>query len=168
MPTDTLYLRAVEISDMAAVKRWENDESAWDYSDTVAPLSSRIVEEYIACYTADPFTHGELRLVIAEGSGEAVGLVDLYRISVLHAHGFIGIYIDAEKRRQGIGRRSLEMTCRYARERLGLRTLAALILPDNAASIKLFRACGFRQSGRLPAWRRTVTGFSDVLIFVSE
>lgn len=160
-----LKLRAVEYTDLDVIKKWENDMSAWDYSDNIAPLSTRIVEEYIAGYTADPFGRGELRLVLTDDSDTAIGLMDLYNISALHAHAFIGIYIGEENRRKGYGLRGLGLLCEYARRHLGLNTLAALVIEGNNASVNLFSTYGFSHSGTMPSWRRIGLDRRDVKIF---
>lgn len=160
-----ITLRAIEPSDLDSVLKWENDSSAWDYSDVVAPLSRRILQDYIASYNADPFAEGQLRLIIADGQDNPLGIADLYDISAIHAHAFVGIYVDPEQRNKGIATESLTLLCEYAIHRLGIRTLAALILPENNISINLFTKYGFKHSGTLPSWRRTASGFSDVEIF---
>lgn len=159
-----MRLRAIEISDLENMLAWENDESAWEYSDTVAPLSRRMLEEYILTYDADPYRAGQLRLVL-DRDGEAAGLFDLYGIKARHGHAFVGVYVDARYRKSGLGREGLQLLCDYADNHLGLKTLAAYVSADNEASVRLFRSADFTESGRLPAWRRTSAGPKDVLIF---
>ena len=138
----TLRLRALEQRDRPCMHRWENDQSAWVYSDNIAPLSERQVADYIANYDADPFRAGQLRLVLSDDDDAALGLLDLYDISAMHAHAFVGIYIDPDHRLQGLAQEGLKLLCDYAFRTLGLRTLCALVLPDNAASERLFASSG--------------------------
>lgn len=174
-----LCLRALEQRDLPCMIRWENDQSAWEYSDNIAPLSERQVADYIATYDADPFRAGQIRLVICEDDGrarmhqgaslcegKALGLLDLYNISALHAHAFVGIYIDPDKRRKRLGKEGLKLLCQYAFRTLGLRTLCALVLPGNAASERLFASAGFVKTGSMPGWRRCGVGFSDLDIYI--
>lgn len=160
-----LSLRALEPSDLDAVARWENDVAAWDYSDNLAPISRHRIEEYINRYCADPFAEGELRLMIVTADGAPAGMVDLYRVSALHARAFVGIYVAPEMRGRGVASEALRLLADYCRHRLGLRSLAALITADNADSAALFSRLGFRQTGRMESWRRVGLSFVDMLLF---
>lgn len=160
-----LRLRTLEQRDLPVVHLWENDMEAWEYSDNIAPLSERQIAEYIASYDADPFRAGQLRLLLTDAADTPLGLLDLYGISAIHAHTFVGIYIDARQRNRGIGRQGLSLLCDYAARHLGLQSLCALILCGNEASERLFLSAGFTLSGTLPRWRRSGLGFSDVLIY---
>ena len=162
----TLRLRALEQRDRPCMHRWENDQSAWVYSDNIAPLSERQVADYVANYDADPFRAGQLRLVLSDDDDAALGLLDLYDISAMHAHAFVGIYIDPDHRLQGLAQEGLKLLCDYAFRTLGLRTLCALVLPDNAASERLFASSGFVKTGAMPGWRRCGLGFSDLDIYI--
>lgn len=159
-------LRALEQRDLPSMLHWENDQSAWEYSDNIAPLSERQAADYIATYDADPFRAGQLRLVLTDDDDYTLGLLDLYAVSALHAHACVGVYIDPDCRRRGLAKEGLRLLCDYAFGTLGLRTLAAFVLPDNNASVRLFTALRFTRSGSLPGWRRTGMHFSDVDIYI--
>ena len=74
-----LNIRALEPGDADFMYEVENDSSAWRYSDTVAPLSRRILRDYALNYDADPFSAGQIRLIVTEeGNNTPVGIVDLY------------------------------------------------------------------------------------------
>ena len=59
----------------------------------------------------------------------------------------VSVYVAATARGQGIGRALLAALV-VASEEAGLWTLQAGIFPENAASLALHRACGFRVVGR--------------------
>ena len=59
----------------------------------------------------------------------------------------VSVYVAAAARGQGIGRALLAALVE-ASEEAGLWTLQAGIFPENAASLALHRACGFRVVGR--------------------
>ena len=74
----------------------------------------------------------------------------------------VSVYVAARARGKGIGRRLLEELIRRS-ETEGIWTLQASIFPENAASVRLHEACGFRQLGRRErigrhhgVWRDTV------------
>ncbi len=102
----------------------------------------------------------------AAWEGEAVGAVDLFEYDPIHRRAGIGILIyGARNRRQGYAREALGILCRYARERLNLHQLWCTVGVDNTASLGLFRAAGFVETGTRRDWIWTPGGFHDVIFF---
>jgi L-amino acid N-acyltransferase YncA len=76
--------------------------------------------------------------------------------------GEVSVYVGADYRGKGLGR-ALLTTLIAASERTGLWTLQAGIFPENEASVRLHKSCGFREVGRRErigrrdgAWRDTL------------
>ncbi|WP_193182081.1 GNAT family N-acetyltransferase [Nisaea sediminum] len=91
----------------------------------------------------------ECRLVAAIGR-EVVGWVALTPVSKRAVYRGVAehsIYISANARGQGVGRKLLEALV-SASERAGFWTLQTSIFPENEASIRLHEAYGFRVLGR--------------------
>lgn len=89
------------------------------------------------------------RLVARRGN-EVLGWAALSPVSGRCVYGGVAevsIYIGAEHRGQGIGRRLLEALI-GASEEAGLWTLQSTMFPENESSRALHRACGFREVGR--------------------
>ena len=68
-----------------------------------------------------------------------------------HNHYYDGIgeatvFVTRDRRRGGVGHALLQALVEAARGR-GLHKLTAKIFAENAASIRLFESCGFRQVG---------------------
>lgn len=161
-----LILRAVEPTDADFMFEVENDPLAWRYSDTVAPLSRRQLRDYALGYDADPFSAGQLRLIILEkGTLSPIGIADIYEISPLHKRAYIGIYVMEEYRGQGFASEALARLCDYASESLLLHSLWARIEEMNLASEKTFEKAGFCHIATLPDWLCTKDGFTSVKIF---
>ncbi len=90
-------------------------------------------------------------------------LRDFYGRPAYAATAEIGIYVDADARRRGVGRTLL----RTAIERgpaLGLSTLIAVVFSHNAASVGLFEGMDFERWGSLPGVARLDDRTADVLI----
>ena len=111
----------------------------------------------------DAAHRGDCRLVArGEDGGEVLGWAAHSRVSDRCAYGGVAevsIYVAADARGRGLGRRLLEELIDRSEE-AGVWTLQAGVFPENAASIALHRACGFRivgvreRLGRLGgAWR---------------
>ena len=91
----------------------------------------------------------ECRLVATMGR-EVVGWIALTPVSrrpVYRGVAEHSIYISANARGQGVGRKLLEALV-SASERAGFWTLQTSIFPENEASIRLHEAYGFRVLGR--------------------
>lgn len=163
---EKIRLRAVEPEDVQLMFAVENDDSEWLNSDNIAPFSREQLMQYALTYDSDPLRSGQLRLIIESiETSQAVGIVDLYEISSIHAHGYIGIYIIPSFRGRGYARESIEKICEYAHRRLRLRHLAARIISLNEASVKLFTRCGFVKAGELKDWAIIDNDPATVLIF---
>lgn len=152
MISKALRLRAIEPEDADLMWVVENDYSQWVSGDTIAPLSRHQLLQYALEYDADPFSTGQIRLMVENELNETIGIADLYDISRHHGHAFVGLYIIPEARGLHYGCDLLAILAEYAFETLGLHQLAAKIIPDNRAAIKCFTNAGFKPAGRLRSW----------------
>lgn len=92
--------------------------------------------------------HPELRLV-AERAGAVVGWAALSPYSSRSCYrgvGDVSVYIGGTARGTGVGRLLLEALISRS-EQAGFWTLSAGVFPENAASLRLHEACGFRVIG---------------------
>lgn len=166
--TIKIQLRAVEPSDADFMYEVENDAAAWRYSDTIAPLSRRILREYALNYDADPFSAGQIRLIITDAvNNTPVGIIDLYDISQRHLRAFVGIYICKDFRGKGYAQEALHQIEYYAKTTLHLNTLGAKIEDGHEHATKLFEENGFTKCGCLPNWLSAPDGkYSDMLLYI--
>ena len=92
--------------------------------------------------------HPELRLV-AERDGSVVGWAALSPASARDCYrgvGEVSVYVAAEARGDGLGRALLDELVERS-EQAGYWTLSAGVFPENEASLRLHKACGFREVG---------------------
>lgn len=163
---DLVILRAPEPHDVDFLFLLENNPDVAECSSATAPLSRQQMWTYIQNYSADIFAGGELRLVVVEnGTGEAVGAVDITGFSARHRHAEVGIAIDEDARGRGLGKAALSLLCDYAHHTLGMHSLSALVAEDNKPSRALFAACGFAGCGRLRSWVRRGASYVDAQIY---
>lgn len=105
------------------------------------------------------------RLVALSAAGEALGWAALSPVSGRRAYGGVAevsLYVAAAARGQGVGRLLLAALLAES-EQNDIWTLQAVIFPENAASLALHAAAGFRTVGRRErigqlhgTWRDTV------------
>ena len=165
-----IKLRALEPSDADFMYEVENDAGAWRYSDTIAPLSRRILREYALNYDADPFSAGQIRLIVTDAETNApAGIIDLYEISQRHLRAFVGIYICKDFRGKGYSVEALRQIEYYAKTTLHLHALGAKIEYDHRNARNLFEKRHFSFAGRLDNWLTLPDGtFGPMLIYTKD
>lgn len=155
-----ILLRALEMSDLDTLYRWENDPSVWLVSGTTVPFSRELLSQYIHSADLDIFVVRQLRLVIEQG-GRAVGAVDIFDFDPLNGRAGVGILIDPSCRRNGCAYTALRLMERYARTRLRLHQLYCNITADNLPSMKLFAKAGYQVTGTKKDWVAVPSGWTD-------
>lgn len=164
-----ITLRAVEPEDIDLMYASDNDEEARIWTDYSAPISRNQLLQYALSYDADPFSTGQLRLIVEtaveEDLAKPVGIVDLYDISQKDGRGFIGIYILPKFRHKGFALAAVNAATRYCFSNLGLRILSAKVSTRNHYAVSLFRKAGFSQLCILPEWHRLGGDYHDIALF---
>lgn len=92
--------------------------------------------------------HTRLRLV-AERDGTVVGWAAVSPTSSRRCYRGVGeasVYVAEAARGEGVGRALLERLVERSEEE-GYWTLTAGVFPENGASLRLHRSCGFRELG---------------------
>jgi len=168
-----LKLRALEPSDIEELSKWENDTETWKISNTLAPFSRFVLEEYIANAHQDIYATKQLRLVIEllpsppsnEKGGRAIGCIDLFDFDPNHQRAGIGILIGEKgDRRHGYATEALKILMEYCFSTLNLHQLYCNITTDNEPSVLLFQQQGFQVAGIKRQWIRDGNKFKDELI----
>jgi phosphinothricin acetyltransferase len=109
--------------------------------------------------------HHPFARLVARSEGRVAGWGALSPVSRRRCYAGVAevsVYIAADCRGRGIGRLLLEALIRES-ERLGIWTLQGATFAENEASLRLQRACGFREIGRREriaqlhgVWRDTI------------
>ena len=95
-------------------------------------------------------SHMKACRLVARAEGEVVGWAALSPVSsrcVYSGVAEVSVYVRAAFRRQGVGK-ALMRELIAASERAGLWTLQGGVFPENAGSVALQKAFGFREIGR--------------------
>jgi RimJ/RimL family protein N-acetyltransferase len=133
-------LREARDDDAERLLRWRNDPDAVRFSGTGRPVTTSEHATWLAAARDDPGVH----IWIAEADGTALGQV---RLDVRDRVGVVSIGVAAEHRGAGNGSAMLQTLVSLAAGDSALRSLKALVDPDNIASLRIFEGAGFR---RLP------------------
>ena len=160
-----ITLRALEPNDIELLYLWENNIEIWQVSNTRAPFSKHILAKYIKDSKGDIFETKQLRLIIENETGIAVGTIDLFDIDPYHQRAGIGILVhNVNERRKGYAYEALMAMSDYCLNFIGLRQLYANIQTGNEASLHLFKKAGFEITGVKKGWIRTLSGWEDELL----
>ena len=160
-----IKLRAPEPEDLEVMFRFENSTDVWEMSNTTGPYSRFQLKQYIEQSQNDLFADRQLRLMIENGAGQTVGIIDVCCYDPLHNRAEVGIMVDKAFRGQGIGMKALSLLEEHCFHYLGVHQLFAYIAEKNLPCRKLFAACGYKENAVLKDWMHTSGGgYTDVLI----
>ena len=161
----TLTYRALEPEDITLLYRWENDLDINEVSLSKVPFSKYILEQYISHAQMDIQEAGQVRFILENTEGTAIGCVDLYEYNAVDRRAGIGILIDKDFRALGYGTIAIQLIKNYAFNVLGLHQLYCSVGVDNTSSLNLFESVGFEKIGLRKEWRFINGKFSDVIEF---
>lgn len=150
---EKITLRALELPDAPLFLKWENDPDAREHSGFYQPVSAFMTEQFILHASRPVEETGQLRLVVENRAGEAVGLVDIFEADWLQRRAAMGIFISPDYRNQGLATEALSLMARYALQILNLELLFADIRENHAPSLKAFQNAGFHSPVLLPSWQ---------------
>ena len=145
-------LRAIEPEDLDLLYQIENDQRLWNVGATNVPYSRYTLHDYIATSCDDIYADRQVRLIVENEVGEAVGLCDLVRFDPQHQRAETGIVILDAKRRQGYAAAALREMSKYAVQVLHLHQLYAVVAADNEAALSLFLKSGYERKNALKDW----------------
>ena len=164
LKSNLLRLRAVEPEDLDLMYLIENDTELWPFGQTSVPFSRYALKQYIAESSNDVFRDRQLRLVIETADGISVGFVDLQNYEPLHHRAEVGIVVVPGRQRKGLATEALRLLAKYVSAHLGIHQLYALVPECNAASLALFRKCGYKETATLQDWQNSPEGWQSVAV----
>lgn len=167
MKYEKIRLRALEPEDLELLYDWENNNSNWLISNTVAPFSKYTLKRYMENSHKSIYETGQLRLMIELIDDKTdIGTIDLFDFDPFHKRAGIGILIAEESyRRKGYASMALKCLIGYCFSTLQLHQLYCNILADNCESIDLFKKLGFVGAGIKRQWINTANGWLDEYMF---
>ena len=161
----TVKLRAMEPEDLEVLYEIENDTQTWAQGCTNVPYSRYVLHNYLASQSNDIYVDQQVRLMIADGEGRAVGTADLVSFDPQNRRAELGLMVLKQFRGQGFARQALEQLCEYALHTLHLRQLYAYIDSRNTPCVNMFKSYCPGQPVRLKDWLYDGKDYHDALLF---
>ena len=159
-----VHLRAIEPEDLDVLYGIENDARLWNVSVTNVPYSRYTLYEYVANSKNDIYSDHQVRMMIENGGGDVIGIVDIINFEPKHLRAEIGIVIKDEFRNKGYAKATLFNIREYSLKVLHLHQLYAYVDVENERSLRLFEKCGFIASSRLRDWLFDGKTYHDALL----
>jgi len=157
-----ILLRVPGLSDVDFMLSIENDKRYWHLSGNTSPYSIADMETFVKESTSNLESDKQLRLVIFEiASKTKIGLIDIFEYEALHRRAGIGVFICDEFRGKGLAADALRVLVHYLFEIIQLHQVWCNVLSDNEASLKMFTAAGFKQTGLKKEWLFFDDSFHD-------
>lgn len=158
-------LRAMELEDLDFLYEIENDEEVWNVGVTNVPYSKRMLLDYVASASGDIYTDKQVRLIMENGEGMAVGVVDLVDFSPSHGRAELGIVVQKAFRGRGYGAAVIDKILVYSKNILHLHQIYAYVAEGNEVCIKLMKKAGFQSDSVLKEWLYDGKKYVDVIFF---
>jgi diamine N-acetyltransferase len=152
---ENIYLRALEPSDVDKLYKWENDTSIWSVSNTLAPFSKFVLEQYLVNAHEDIFTSKQIRLMICLKNNSPIGTIELFDFDPQHSRVGIGIMIEGNSESKGHASEALSVLMKYCFEILLVKQIYCNITASNEKSLHLFEKFGFEKIGLKKQWIKT-------------
>ena len=158
-----IRLRALEPEDLDVLYQVENDYRLWNVGVTNVPYSRYALHNYIVLQTGDIYTDRQVRLMMENEEGEAVGIVDVVNFDPQHLRAELGVVVMEKYRRRGYAGEALREVIRYSVETLHLHQLYTFVDKANEASLSLFLKMGFEKVACLRDWLFDGRQYHDTL-----
>lgn len=139
-----VVLRRVEPADYPHIQRWQNDPVVFRWMDYTRPFSLEDIEEseHRATIEGHPF--------VIEAEGRPLGRIGLNNLRPRDRMASLYIFVgDRESWGKGYGSDALVTLLRYGFDTLNLRQIELWTLADNERAIRMYKAAGFVEDGRL-------------------
>ena len=161
----TVYLRALESSDLDNTHRWHNDRELFESLVGSYRFVSRDAEEKWLRNLTEYSEHQVNLAICVKESSTHIGNLYLKDINWIARRAELHIFIgDREHRGKGYGQSAVRLVIDHAFGDLGLLRLFLQVLENNHAAVRVYEKCGFRLEGKLIKHAYKDGRFCDVLL----
>ena len=152
---DAPALYALVDANRAHLARW----LPWAAGETLADAEAFVHDGIRRFYAGDGF---ELAI---EHEGRLVGVIGLHAIHPVNRRTSIGYWLAEGAQGKGIARAAVRALVAHCFDDLKLHRVDIRVAPENARSLAVPRALGFREEGTLRGYERMGDGWLDLTVF---
>jgi|GEM_PF-2142247 len=161
MDSEKIILRPIEDTDVDQLHGLLNDSNNQQLvGGSVIPRSRNEVLQWLQAKRSA----GDVCQFAIETGGVFCGYVQLVSINRMDGHATLGININRQFQRKGVGRLALQQLHDFARNKLLLRKILLYVRSDNQPAVKLYLDLGYQKAGTLTQHVKTVSGYVGVEI----
>ena len=161
-----IRLRAVEASDWETFHAWDQDTEVAQLSYEIPfPRNAANSQEWAERESKEPPKDDVYRFVIESLDGEMVGTLNTHSCDRRNGTFKYGLGIMRDHWRKGYASEAISLVLRYYFGELCYQKVMAHVYDFNDGSIKLHRAMGFVEEGRLRRTGFTNGTYHDELVF---
>lgn len=146
---DIQALNFVSISsqEKEMIRQWRNDEKirVWMFRPKIISIKEH--DNFINKLIDDD--QNLYWLVVNKSSNEYYGVINLNNIDSINKNAYVGIYLNPEKIKSGIGHIIFNLLKKIAFEKIKLHTLKLQVIENNHRAIKFYKKSGFIKEGLL-------------------
>lgn len=164
-PNKSVYLRALEVTDLDRTLGWHNDSGLYETLGTpFRPVSRQTEEAWLK--KAAEWSNNSLSFAVCLVETNAhIGNTYLREIDWISRRGELHLFIgEASERQKGYGQSAVRLLVSYAFRVLGLRRIYLEVLAENSRGVQAYEKCGFRKEGCMTGHTLKNGQFKDVLI----
>ena len=148
------------IEEQLLILKWRNSEKIrkWMYDDSI------IQEENHLNFVKALRDKTNQFYWLVKQKGEYLGVINLVRVDWKYKNAFLGIYVNPEMNKKGIGTILMEILKHITFNMLEFHTLKLEVVEDNIRAIKLYEKVGFSYEGRLKEFIYKNNEWKDMII----
>lgn len=135
-----ITLRKAEPKDCARIYEWRNHPKVRLFFFDSREISYAEHERWLR----ETLERSDRFLLVAQRMGEAVGVIRFDLKEGDPSAAEVDIYVAPGFQGQGMGKEILLKGAKWIEENTEIERLTARVKEENAASVKMFRGCGFR------------------------
>jgi [ribosomal protein S5]-alanine N-acetyltransferase len=158
-------LRLMTDADVPAIVAAVQDPQIPRFTTVPAPYTEQEARQWRRTASTGLGAGTDLPTLIVDAAGdELLGAVGLHNLDPETGRCSAGYWVAAEARGRGVARRGLRLLAGFAFDELGVRRIEAWIEPENAASLRVAEAVGFRREGLLRSFMEVGGRRRDMLM----
>ncbi|HEV2308887.1 MAG TPA: GNAT family N-acetyltransferase [Acidimicrobiia bacterium] len=156
---DRLRLRPPALTDVDAITLAVQDPAIARFTRIPAPYGRADAVAWVGAATSAWRRGDEAGFVIVERDSDTLlGGIGVHQLRGTDGHPFVGYWVAAPARGQGVATGALRLVVGWAFGTLGLERLTAWVYTDNPVSPRVLEAVGFRRDVGEPAPLAHATG----------